>query len=350
MNSNQNVWNFPVSLAPMVGLTHVITRMVVRSYLPQGARTLWPTEMLNSRRLPHEKLGQTPETIKDPTETDLVPQILGNEEEAIADSVVALEEWGAIGIDINMGCPVQKALRHNYGVALMGDPVYAAEVVGMAVRHTKLPVSVKLRAGDQSDPDFLQKFSQGLVQAGASWLCLHPRTAEQKRRGSADWNQVRDLKKILSVPLIGNGDIQTYQDVLDRLEQTSCDGIMVGRALMARPWLLWQVGHKLGWQSPAGRQSETLPWTPEEEGHAYGQMLLLWLDFAEKYLSHLGNQDLILRKFRFFLRTNHVWLPFGHSLVGLSTKAKSLDELKDELEKFFQKYPMEMSSITDLRQ
>ncbi|UXR65007.1 tRNA-dihydrouridine synthase family protein [Bdellovibrio bacteriovorus] len=138
--------NFPLCLAPMVGLTHVALREVMREYLPSDAYTIWPTEMLNSRRVPGENLETTPETMRSPDENGLVPQILGNEEGPIAESVKRLIEWGAEAIDINMGCPVQKALKHNYGVALMGDPTYAAEVVRMTVKNSTVPVSVKLRA------------------------------------------------------------------------------------------------------------------------------------------------------------------------------------------------------------
>src|SRR5437868_12291275 len=106
--------------------------------------------MLNSHRLPNEDFKTTPETLRAAHETELVPQILGNEEGPIGDSVKKLiHEWGAEGIDINMGCPVQKALKHNYGVALMGDPDYAARIVEMTVRNSTVPVSVKLRAAPQ---------------------------------------------------------------------------------------------------------------------------------------------------------------------------------------------------------
>ena len=182
----QDLVNFPLCLAPMVGLTHVALRMVTRAYLPRGARTIWPTEMLSSRKLPFEDLEKTPETMRAEIETGLVPQILGNEEESIQQSIARLQAWGAQGIDINMGCPVQKALRHNYGVALMGDAGYAAEVVRMAVRHSSVPVSVKLRAGTQSDFEYLVRFVHGLREAGASWICLHPRTTTQKHQGIAD--------------------------------------------------------------------------------------------------------------------------------------------------------------------
>src|SRR5665213_1694659 len=183
--------NFPVCLAPMVGLSHVALRLMVKRYLPEGAITPWPTEMLSSWKLPREILGETVETFRDADEYPLVPQILGNEEGPIAESVRRLVDWGAAGIDINMGCPVKKALRHNYGVALMGDPEYASEVVRMTVRNSKVPVSVKLRAGIQKDMEFLLRFTKGLEDAGAAWITLHPRVGEQKRRGAADWSQIR---------------------------------------------------------------------------------------------------------------------------------------------------------------
>lgn len=336
--------NFPICLAPMVGLSHVALRMLMREYLPVDAKTIWPTEMLNSRKIPIEDLQKTPETLRDPSEVGLVPQILGNEETPIAQSVEKLISWGAEGIDINMGCPVEKALKHNYGVALMGDPEYAAEVVAMTVRHSSVPVSVKLRAARQNDFHFLEKFVHGLVQAGASWITLHPRTAEQKRRGKADWSQIQALKASVAVPVIGNGDIQTDEDVLSMLQETNCDMVMAGRALAARPWMLWQLGERWGFSNPAGRLGAA-PRTREEEGREYGRAVLRLIFYMRQYFS----PDLALRKLRFYIRTTSVWLPFGHTLVSLSTKGKTLDEVEALFIDFFAQ-PVEMSPRTELRQ
>ncbi len=335
--------NFPVCLAPMVGLSHVGLRLLVRDYLPKGAFTIWPTEMLNSRRLPHQIVGQTPETFKCETEVGLVPQILGNEAEPIRKSVLKLKEWGVSGIDINMGCPVNKALKHNYGVALMGDAGYAAEVVSMAVESSSLPVSVKMRAGLQSDETFLLKFVEGLESAGASWICLHPRLAEQKRRGSADWSQISLVRQKIKIPVIGNGDVQTSADVRAMLDQTGCDMVMIGRALAARPWLLWQVGEELGWPAPEGKFGSA-PRSPEEEGAEMGRSLLRLIDFMEIYFAlNLG-----LRKFQFYLRTTHSWLMFGHALHAKSMRAQSYDDLRGLTREFFSQ-PQSMTEKTDLR-
>lgn len=340
--------NFPLCLAPMVGLSHVAFRRLVREYLPAGAVTIWPTEMLNSRRIPGENLETTPETMRSPEETHLVPQILGNEEKPIALSVARLEEWGAAGIDINMGCPVRKALTHNYGVALMGDAAYAAEVVRMTVRHTHLPVSVKLRAGHQNDIETLLRFVTGLEEAGASWICLHPRTAEMKRRGTADWSQIRRVRQEISLPVIGNGDVQTADDALALLSETDCDMAMAGRALTARPWLFWQLGEHLGFAPPPGRTGRA-PNTPEEEGAEYGHALKRLSALLREHFVPSHGEDLGLRKFRFFVRTGGAWLLFGHDLHARATKAKSFAELDEALECFFAR-EQPMAPRTELRQ
>lgn len=337
--------NYPACLAPMVGLSHVAFRRLLREYLPANATTLWSTEMLNSRRIPGENLETTPETMRHHSETDLVPQILGNEAGPIAKSCARLEqEWGAVGIDINMGCPVKKALSHNYGVALMGDSSYAAEVVRMTVKSTSLPVSVKLRAGHQNDVDYLIKFVQGLEEAGASWITLHPRTTEQKRRGSADWSQITQVRESLKIPVIGNGDVQTVDDVINLKTETGCDLVMIGRALTARPWLLWQLGERLGFAPPPGRVGSA-PSTPDEEGAEYGRSLKTLVAYMQEHFT----EELALRKFRFFIKNGSPWLLFGHDLHARSTKAKTWVEMSAMLDEFFS-VAHAMTARTELRQ
>jgi tRNA-dihydrouridine synthase len=338
--------NFPLCLAPMVGLTHVALREVMREYLPENAYTIWPTEMLNSRRLPYEDLEKTPETLRAAFEPGLVPQILGNEEKDIALSVKRLIEWGAEGIDINMGCPVQKALKHNYGVALMGDPNYASEVVAMTVKNSSVPVSVKLRAvGSSKEFDELLTFVSGLRKSGAAWVCLHPRTAAQKRRGWADWEQIKQLHQAVDFPVIGNGDVQTLEDALNMLGDTGCDMAMAGRGLAARPWMMWQLGEELGFAPPKGREGQKAPRTSEEEGAEYGKVLIKLIHACRHYFG----ESLAMRKVRFYVRTTGVWLPFGNTLVGVCAKATTVDEMLEGVSKFFS-VPVDMSLRTDLRQ
>jgi tRNA-dihydrouridine synthase len=329
----------------MVGMSHMALRLVTRNYLPAGAETIWPTEMLSSWKIPKEKVGETPETLRAPFESGLVPQILGNEEGPIQETVARLIDWGAEGIDINMGCPVQKALKHNYGVALMGDPAYAAEVVRMTVTNSPVPVSVKLRAGPQGDFNFLLNFVRGLQDAGASWVTLHPRTAEQKRRGNADWDQIKRLRESVSIPVIGNGDVQTADDVFQILEETGCDMAMSGRALAARPWMMWQVGERMGLPAPYGREGERAPQTPEEEGAEYGRSLRQLL----MILLETHGESLALRKFRFHVRMTSVWLDFGHALYSAVMTAKTGDSVQQAMADFF-KSDITMTPRTALRE
>ena len=337
--------NFPLCLAPMVGLSHVALRALVRRYTPEDACTLWPTEMLSSWRLPKEDLAQTPETYRDSDETQLVPQILGNEEEPIAQSVRKLVAWGAEGIDINMGCPVKKALRHNYGVALMGDPEYAREVVGMTVRHAGVPVSVKLRAGLQNDMDFLLRFVRGLEDAGAAWITLHPRLGAMKRRGTADWTQIKVVRESLKIPVIGNGDVQCLEDFFTLTSISECDAVMVGRALAARPWLMWQLAERLGFDAPVAFKGRGAPQNPYEEGEEFGRALAF---FIEKLQVHFPFEAGFSR-LRFHLRMTCGWLEFGHALSASCSRARSYEDLLARVMDFF-KVPQRMVQRTQLRE
>lgn len=335
---------FPVRLAPMVGLSHIALRMLVRRYLPAGQTTYWPTEMLSSWRLGREVLGSTPETLRNDDEDFLCPQILGNEEEPIRESVVKLRAWGAQAIDINMGCPVRKALRHNYGVALMGDADYAARVVEMTTRHTKLPVSVKLRAGLQNDPEYLLRFCRGLREAGAAWITLHPRIAGDQRRGRADWTQIAFLQRELGIPVIGNGDVQTTDDVFRMIEDTKCAGVMVGRALTARPWMLWQVGRRLGLENPPGLVGDP-PIDPHSEGAEYGQALRVLIEILSTHFSAVEG----MKRLKFHVRVSQVWLEFGHSLWASISKCQTYEEAHVAIDKFFS-IPQRLFAKTQLRE
>jgi tRNA-dihydrouridine synthase B len=307
----------PVILAPMVGLTHYAVRQAVAEFLPEGGRALWPTEMLNSRRVPSQHPNDSPEVCFADAANGLCPQLLANEEEFIRLSVPRLERWGARAIDINMGCPVNKALKHNYGVALMGDPEYARSIVAMTVRAASVPVSVKLRAGlEEFDEEFLFSFVEGLFDAGASWITLHPRTAEQQRKGRPNFNLLKRLKQRLpGRSIIGNGDVQCFEDIERMRDDTGCDRVMVGRALMAKPWLI---------------RAEADP-DPYTQGAYFGQFMKSVLRGSrEQYDEAAG-----MRRIRFLVRYAKPWVEYGEYLQGRLDAAKNYGEMAAALEKFF---------------
>jgi tRNA-dihydrouridine synthase B len=323
--------NFPVILAPMAGLSHVALRQLVRSYLPHQARTLLFTEMLSTRLLPKEFVGETPQTFHAPGEDNLIPQLLGNEPLPIAQSILQLEVMHPAGIDINMGCPVSKVLKHNWGVALMGDIRYAEQVVRGTRQTTRLPLSIKLRTGMKDDPSYLIEFVQMLENAGADWVTIHPRFQSQWRRGLANWEYIGQVREEVRIPVVGNGDIQEASEIPQRMAETGCDGIMLARAVTARPWIFWQLGEIWGWPPPAGREGEHAPQTPEEEGKEYYRALLFLCDQLELFFSPADQ----LPRLKLFLAWGHKWLFFGHYLKVQINRCQSLDESRKVIHDFF---------------
>jgi len=329
---------FPFMVAPMVGLSNVAFRELVRSYTPVGLNPLRFTEMLSTRRIPDEKLETTNELKTAPEEAFFVPQLLGNEEQYIAPSVKKLAQTNPWGFDINMGCPVSHTLKHNWGVRLMGDPGYAAQVVEWTKRSSDKPVSVKLRgsAGESEQLDYLLQFTAALESAGADWLTIHPRPRAQQHKGVANWDLVREVARVRKIPVVANGDIQTAHDALRMLTEFSADGAMIARAATARPWIMWQIAELTGSTvAPFGREHEKCPWTPEEEGREYINACLKLLVLMQQFFP---KEEYVLEKFRFFAATGSRWYQFGHSFWKMCTKAKSCAELRDSIEDFGRRF------------
>jgi len=331
----------PIMLAPMVGLTHYAVRKAISEFLPAGARALWPTEMLNSRRIPSQHVNQAPEINFMDVENGLCPQLLANEEEFIRLSVRRLEKWGAKAIDINMGCPVVKALKHNYGVALMGDAKYAAEVVRMTVAAGTLPVSVKLRAGLESQSfEYLVDFVGGLFEAGAKWITVHPRTAEQMRKGNPDWDLLAKLKQIFpGRTIVGNGDVQVLDDIRELFEKTNCDRVMVGRALIVKPWLLGCVT-----RDSAGK----LVYGEEPDAYAQGEMYGKFLKRVVEECTAHYEEPQGLRRLRFLITYGKPWVEFGNFLHGRIAAAQNYAEMKLAVDQFFET-PQRMTAKSTLQ-
>ena len=323
---------FPFMIAPMVGISHVAFRELIRYYTPVGLDSLRFTEMLSTRKLPSERLHITRELKVADSEAYFVPQILGNEERFIAPSVRKLEALGPWGFDINMGCPQSHILRHNWGVRLMGDKTYASDVVRMVKRHTKIPVSVKLRGGADKDVDanYLLDFTASLEDAGADWLTIHARPRAAKHEGPANWGVVSKVTRARSIPVVANGDIQTASDALTVTQHYRCSGAMIARAATARPWILWQIAEDLKLaRAPAGYEGLRAPRTPEEEGAEYFRAFVRFIELVEKYFGS-GPNDLEfgLQKLRFFAATGSKWFKFGHSFWKITMKSKNYEEMR----------------------
>ncbi len=143
--------------------------------------------------------------------------------------------------DINMGCPVHKIVSNGEGSALMRDPVRAAEIVRAAAEASPVPVTVKIRAGYSENSKNAPELAMALEGAGASLVCVHGRTREQMYAGKVDLDIIREVKRAVSMPVVGNGDINSAQDAMRMLEYTGCDGLMIGRGAVGNPWIFERI-------------------------------------------------------------------------------------------------------------
>ncbi len=338
--------DFPFMVAPMVGLTHVAFRAVVRHFTPSSVHPLLFTEMLSTRRLPFERIDRVDELKTLPGERFFVPQILGNEESFIQRSIQKLLPLDPWGFDINMGCPARQHLKHNWGVRLLGDRDYAARVVEMTKKHSSIPVSVKMRCGQEvADPQFLDDFTSALESAGADWLTIHARLQSQRHKGDADWTMVSDIRQKRRIPIVMNGDIQTAQDALHIYQNGLADGVMIGRAATARPWILWQIAHSLGYtESPEAFPGTVPPQTPEEEGRFF---LMAMVKFMESLDEYFDSDEKNLRRLRFYVINANRWFLFGHSYYSKCMKAKNLTEAKRLTQEMIDSVNFPMTSRVD---
>ena len=330
--------SFPFFIAPMVGLSHVAFRELIHSYTPKNVNAIRFTEMLSTRRIPNEKIETTNELRIAENESYFIPQLLGNEEKYIGPSIEKLSDKNPFGFDINMGCPVSHTLKHNWGVRLMGDISYAADVVRIAKKYSTLPISVKLRGGADKieDENYLLSFTSALEQNGADFITIHGRTRAQKHNGEANWGLVSRVRQKLSLPVIANGNIQTSFDAIDVIKNFGCDGAMIARAACARPWILWQIAEDLNNHvTPSGFEGRKAPRTPQEESKEYGEACLKFLHILQKYFHQ---EDYILERFRFFVATGARWFQFGHYFWKLTMRAKTVHDLELAVRDFNSSY------------
>jgi len=219
--------------APMAGVSDFPFRQMLRLF---GNQPLF-SEMIGVETLIHAH----PKTLKMLTfkkEKNIIVQLVGAKPDSMAKAAAVLSDYGVSGIDINMGCPVKKLIQNHSGAMLMTDVDLACRLVEAVKSNTSLPVSVKTRLGWEN-PDEILTFAPLLVSAGLDCLEVHARTKKQGYSGKPDWSILKGLN--LSIPIIVNGDIVNQETALKSMQSSGAKAVMVGRALLGRPWRLTEI-------------------------------------------------------------------------------------------------------------
>ena len=222
----------------MAGYTDVVFRALCTSF----GCDLCCTEMISAKGLTFGNAKTADYLALGEDEDTIAVQLFGHEPDRMAEAVRLIAD--RLGphlrcIDINMGCPAQKIVSNGDGSALMRTPALAGRIVEAAKAVSPVPVTVKFRKGWEEDT--CVSFAKVLESAGADALCLHPRTRVQQYRGEADRPAIGEVKAAVRIPVIGNGDITSGESAVSMLRETGCDGVMVGRAALGRPWIFREI-------------------------------------------------------------------------------------------------------------
>lgn len=263
-------------LAPMAGVTDISFREIAIS---MGCSMVY-SEMVSAKAL-HYGSSNTEDLLRiSPLEKPIAVQLFGSEKEILAETAARLSEnEDIVLIDINMGCPAPKLVKNGEGASLMLDPKKAQEILREVKKATDKPVTCKFRRGFKMNEETALDFALRMEEAGADLITVHGRFREQYYSGKSDREIIRKIKKALSIPVIGNGDIFTGADALEMFETTGCDGIMVARGALGNPWIFSEIRAAL----------ENTPYTPP----TLGERIRILIRHYENTLAYDGERKAV---------------------------------------------------------
>lgn len=307
-----------VILAPMAGVTDLPFRLLCKE---QGAGLIC-MEMVSAKAIYYN--SRNTESLMEIHEAEMPVslQLFGSEPDIISSMASRIEDRPFAILDFNMGCPVPKVVNNGEGSALMKNPALAEEILSKLVKATGKPVTVKIRKGFTEECANAVEIARIAESCGVAAVAVHGRTREQYYSGKADWNIIRAVKEAVRIPVIGNGDVDSPEAAKRMLDETGCDGIMIGRAAQGNPWIFHQVITYL-----RTGLCPTLP-TMEEKKQTVLRHADLQLRYKGEYIG--------VREMRRHLSWYTAGMPHSARFRQAINTMESMDELYKGIETIFQ--------------
>lgn len=306
-----------IILAPMAGVTDLPFRLLCKE---QGAGLVC-TEMVSAKAISFHNKNTEALLTTTPQERPVSLQLFGSDPDIISEMAAYIEERPFDILDINMGCPVPKVAGNGEGSALMQNPRLVGEIISKTVKAIKKPVTVKIRKGFTEQNVNAVEIARIAEASGASAIAVHGRTREQYYSGRADWDIIRQVKEAVRIPVIGNGDIDSPQQAAAMLEETGCDGIMIGRGARGNPWLFEEIRAYL-------ESGELLPRPSKEE------VRNMMLRHARMQIEYKGDY-IGIREMRKHISWYTTGYPGSAKLRGAINLVETYEELEELLNEKF---------------
>lgn len=319
----------PFLLAPMAG----ITDSPFRSFMREMGCGIVVTELVSATGLKFSSEKTRKLMGFDPIQHPVGIQLFGEDLETLAEAAREVEAMGADFVDLNFGCPVPKVVKKGAGSALLKDLSQLTKVLSAVRAAVSIPVTIKVRTGwDQSQRN-THEVVKIAYNEGMTWVAIHGRTRAQGYSGQADWEYIREVQALSPLPIIGNGDITSAELAVERLKQTACDGVMIGRGCLKNPWIFLES--MALWQQS---QFAETPFLSSEEGFVRKTCVTkdfgLLLGRLRHYLRH-GEERIAMLQLKKFAAWYSAGYPGSAQFRKEIFQAKEFTELNERVDHFF---------------